>query len=64
MRTSLRYLLPALLFTIVVTQLPFVVTIVISFMDYRALRPLERGFTGFDNYVQVFTNPSIRGAVV
>lgn len=57
-------LLPALLFTIAATQLPFLVTIVVSFMDWRALRPDERGFTGFDNYVQVFTNPSIRGAVV
>jgi sorbitol/mannitol transport system permease protein len=56
-------LLPALLFTIAATQLPFLVTIVVSFMDWRALRPDERGFTGFDNYVQVFTNPSIRSAV-
>lgn len=57
-------LLPALLFTIAATQLPFLTTIVVSFMDWRALRPDERGFTGFDNYVQVFTNPSIRSAVV
>lgn len=57
-------LLPALLFTIAATQLPFLATIVVSFMDWRALRPDERGFTGFDNYVQVFTNPSIRSAVV
>ncbi len=56
-------LLPALLFVIVMTQLPFVATIVVSFMDWRALRPDQRGFTGFDNYVQVFTNPSIRSAV-
>ncbi len=56
-------LLPALLFTIAATQLPFLVTIVVSFMDWRALRPDQRGFTGFDNYVQVFTNPSIRSAV-
>lgn len=57
-------LLPALVFVIATTQLPFLATIVISFMDYRALRPENRGFTGFDNYVTVFTNPSIRGAVL
>lgn len=57
-------LLPALVFTIAATQLPFLATIVISFMDYRALRPDQRGFTGFDNYVQVFTNPAIRSAVL
>ena len=57
-------LLPALVFVIATTQLPFLATVVISFMDYRSLRPDQRGFTGIDNYVQVFTNPNIRGAVV
>jgi sorbitol/mannitol transport system permease protein len=57
-------LLPALVFVIATTQLPFLVTIVVSFMDWRSLRPDQRGFTGFDNYVQVFTNPAIRGAVL
>jgi len=57
-------LLPALLFTIVVTQLPFVATIVISFMDWRALYPNDRGFAGFDNYVSVFSNAGLRAAVV
>ena len=40
-------LLPALIFMIVVTQLPFVVTIVVSFMDWNAYYPDERGFAGF-----------------
>ncbi|MGQ7295857.1 carbohydrate ABC transporter permease [Quadrisphaera sp. KR29] len=57
-------LLPALVFTIAATQLPFLATIVISFMDYRALRPDQIGFTGFDNYAQVFTNPALRQAVL
>ena len=29
-------LLPALVFTIIVTQLPFVVTLIVSFMDWNA----------------------------
>ena len=34
---------------IIVTQLPFVATLVISFMDWNAYYPDERGFAGFDN---------------
>ena len=39
-------LLPALIFMIVVTQLPFVATLVISFFDWNAFYPDERGFAG------------------
>ena len=34
-----RPLLPALIFMIIVTQLPFVATLVISFTDWNALLP-------------------------
>ena len=40
-------LLPALIFTIILTQLPFVATLVISFMDWNAYYPDERSFAGF-----------------
>jgi sorbitol/mannitol transport system permease protein len=56
-------LLPALLFTIVVTQLPFVATIVISFMNWNSYYPQDRGFGGVSNYVSVFTNAQLRSAV-
>src|SRR4051812_13463187 len=56
-------LLPALVFLIVVTQLPFVVTLVISFMDWNAYYPNERGFAGLDNFVRVFTDVNMRNAV-
>jgi sorbitol/mannitol transport system permease protein len=56
-------LLPALIFMIIVTQLPFVVTLIISFMDWNAYYPAERGFAGFDNYVRVFTDVNMRNAV-
>ncbi len=36
-------LLPALVFLIIVTQLPFVATLVISFMDWNSLYPDQRG---------------------
>ncbi|WP_222623212.1 sugar ABC transporter permease [Streptomyces sp. ISID311] len=57
-------LLPALVFLIIVTQLPFVTTAVISFLRWNALAPQNRGFAGFDNYRAVFTDPALRSAVV
>lgn len=57
-------LLPALLFTIVLTQLPFVGTVIVSFMDWNSLFPNDTGFAGFGNYVSVFTDPQLREAVL
>jgi sorbitol/mannitol transport system permease protein len=57
-------LLPALVFLIVVTQLPFVATLVISFMDWNAYYPKERGFAGFANFRRVFTDVNMRNAVL
>lgn len=57
-------LLPALVFVIVMTQLPFVATLVISFMNWNAYYPDERGFTGFDNFARVFTDTNTRSAVL
>lgn len=57
-------LLPALIFVIAMTQLPFVATVVISFMNWNAYYPDERGFTGFDNYVSTFTDTNARSAVI
>lgn len=57
-------LLPALIFVIAMTQLPFVATIVISFMNWNAYYPDERGFAGFDNYVSIFTDTNARSAVI
>src|SRR5690242_20945300 len=56
-------LLPALIFMIIVTQLPFVATLVISFMDWNAYYPDEIGFAGFDNFKRVFTDVNMRDAV-
>jgi sorbitol/mannitol transport system permease protein len=56
-------LLPALIFTIIITQLPFVVTLAISFMDWNAYYPDERGFTGLSNYVDVLTDVNTRHAI-
>jgi sorbitol/mannitol transport system permease protein len=56
-------LLPALIFLIIVTQLPFVVTLVISFLNWNSLRPDQTGFAGVQNYVEVLTNADLRQAI-
>ena len=57
-------LLPALIFVIIMTQLPFAVTLVVSFMEWNALYPADRGFAGFDNFVEVFGNAGLRESVI
>ena len=57
-------LLPALIFMIVVTQLPFVGTLVISFMRWNALDPGDKGFGGLSNYANAITDSSLRQAIV
>jgi sorbitol/mannitol transport system permease protein len=57
-------LLPALIFMILVTQLPFVATLVISFMDWNAYYPDDRGFAGLRNYGSVLTDVNMRDSIV
>ena len=57
-------LLPALIFLIIVTQLPFATTLVISFMNWNSLFPDRKGFTGFSNYQQAFTDPALRSSIL
>ncbi|MFC4612815.1 carbohydrate ABC transporter permease [Streptomyces maoxianensis] len=57
-------LLPALVFLIAVTQLPFVATLVISLFDWNSLSPDERKFAGLSNYTSVFTDPELRDSVL
>ncbi|MGW6132263.1 carbohydrate ABC transporter permease [Cellulomonas sp. NPDC055163] len=57
-------LLPALVFTIILTQLPFVATLVISFMDWNAYYPDERGFAGLANFRRVFTDDNMLASVI
>jgi len=57
-------LLPALLFTIIVTQVPFVATLVISSLNWNILRPGERSFAALHNYGIVFTDTRLRTAVI
>lgn len=64
---SRSLILPALVFGIVLTQIPFLVTIYFSLLNWNLLKPTEIGFSWFDNYVSVFTTgdlvPSIFATV-
>ncbi|MEU1810733.1 sugar ABC transporter permease [Micromonospora sp. WMMD1076] len=57
-------LLPALIFAIVVTQVPFLVTLYLSTLDWNALRPGKRTFVGLANYGQVLTDTRLRAALL
>jgi polyol transport system permease protein len=66
-------LLPALVFTIAVTQLPFLVTIGISTLNWNVLQPgqsnflglgIYDSFAGIKNYATVFTDERLRTAVL
>ncbi|MDE9367472.1 sugar ABC transporter permease [Luteipulveratus sp. YIM 133132] len=57
-------LLPALIFMIIVTQLPFLVTLVVSFMNWNAYYPNDRGFAGLDNFQSVLTDVNARKAIL
>jgi sorbitol/mannitol transport system permease protein len=46
-------LLPALVFTILLTQVPFVMSVYYSFTDWKVVPPGPREFIGLDNYDQL-----------
>ena len=52
---------PAIIFLIVVTQVPFAMTIYFSFTNWNLLRPNSQGFLGwnqmFRNYQRILSNP-------
>ncbi|GAB3557155.1 carbohydrate ABC transporter permease [Spelaeicoccus albus] len=57
-------MLPALIFLIIVTQIPMAITVIVSFIHWNALYPNDIHFAGFDNYVEIFSTTSLRDSVV
>ncbi|MEO8749121.1 sugar ABC transporter permease [Dermatophilaceae bacterium Sec6.4] len=55
-------LMPALIFVIIMTQLPFLATIFIAFSKYTAFSG-NQGFAGLDNFRTVFQDDAARSAV-
>jgi sorbitol/mannitol transport system permease protein len=58
-RFSLRHSLPipAVIFMIVVTQIPFVLTLGFSLERWNMLRPERRRFLGLENYPRIISDP-------
>ncbi len=65
-------LLPALIFTIIITQIPFLITIAISTLNWNIQRPGQKSFlglgmyesfAGLSNFGTVFTDSRLRAAV-
>ncbi|MBO1754472.1 carbohydrate ABC transporter permease [Allobranchiibius sp. CTAmp26] len=56
-------LMPAFVFVIIMTQLPFLATIFISFSNWTAFSG-NKGFAGLDNFKTVFQDSDARSAVV
>jgi sorbitol/mannitol transport system permease protein len=60
-------LLPALLYVVVITQLPFLVSIYYSFTNLKdktqSLVPEPTKFVGIDNYKEIFSDPFFRQAM-
>jgi sorbitol/mannitol transport system permease protein len=67
-RLSRALLWPALVVSLVLTQIPFLVTIYYSLQSWNLLRPADQEFVWFANYVTVFTGgdfiPSLISTVV
>jgi sorbitol/mannitol transport system permease protein len=57
-------LLPALIFAIVVTQIPFLYTLYLSTLSWNALRPGKHPFVFLRNYGTVLTDSRLRSALV
>lgn len=53
-------LMPALIFMIVVTQVPFLFTVFFSTQSWNLVRPGSREFTGLSNYLDVFADSQFR----
>ena len=44
-----KLIAPALIFSITLTQVPFLVTIYFSLMEWNLLKPQDKAFAGIDN---------------
>ncbi|WP_408630118.1 carbohydrate ABC transporter permease [Actinomycetospora lemnae] len=53
-------LLPALIFTIIVTQIPFILTLWYSLQSWNLVRPGSQEFVWFSNYADVFADSQFR----
>jgi sorbitol/mannitol transport system permease protein len=58
------FVAPAVIYAIVVTQAPFLLTIWFSFQKWNLLRPENSRFNGIGNYIDLFQTDEFLGALV
>lgn len=63
-RVARALVFPALFISIALTQIPFLVTIVVSFLNWNQLRPNDISFAGLSNYISVFTTGDFLEALI
>src|SRR3982074_2889220 len=56
-------LLPAFIYVILVTQIPFALTVYYSFFSWNLLKDNSFKFAGLDNYARLLTDESFRTAL-
>jgi sorbitol/mannitol transport system permease protein len=57
-------LMPALIFAIIVTQLPFLLTLWYSLQSWNLVRPGSKQFVGLSNYVDILSDSTFRTAAL
>lgn len=57
-------LYPALIFTVILTQIPFVVTLIISTFHWNIIYPKDTKFAGFENFKTVAMDERMRAALL
>lgn len=55
-RVARRLVMPALFISIALTQIPFLVTVFVSLLNWNQLRPDDISFAGLSNYFSVFAS--------
>lgn len=56
-------LLPAFIYVIIITQIPFALTVYYSFFDWNLLKDNSFKFAGLENYTRLVTDESLRIAI-
>ena len=57
-------LFPALIFTVILTQVPFVITLIISTFHWNIIYPKDTKFAGFENFKTVVMDDRMRTSLI
>lgn len=63
-RLMFGLLSPSVLFVFLISIVPLAYTFYLSFQNYNLLKPANASFAGIKNYVELFSNPTIRSTIL